>query len=137
MTDPLYGLKYIAFCRTGLEDKTVDMQDFINFAKWHICRTRKVLWNDPVWDNYTDDEILIEFFSIRFDESPEVREEFKKTTVSASKSDLDWFEEMERKALAERSTTTPQSNIIKEDNNTIENRTIAENKDLDGFEDTF
>lgn len=93
--DPFFGLKYIAYCRTGLpvNPEDVDEQALFNFAKWQICKVRNVLWNDPVWDSYTAQEVLAEYFAIKFDESSELRAEFERGMSGVKKSDLDWLEE--------------------------------------------
>lgn len=97
--DPFFGLKYIAFCRTGLivDGETLDEEAMLAFAKWQICKVRNILWNDPVWDNYTNPEILIEYFAIKFDEDADLRTAFEASTVSAKEADVDWFERMEKK----------------------------------------
>lgn len=97
--DPFFGLKYIAYCRSALSPnkEDLDTESFVSFAKWQICKTRNKLWNDPVWDEYTNEEILTEFFAIRFDENEEMRREFETSILTPSKSDLDWFERMESK----------------------------------------
>lgn len=97
--DPFFGLKYIAYCRTGLtiNEDDVDEEAMIQFAKWQICKVRGILWNDPIWDSYTAPELLVEFFAIKFDESEELRQKFEATVVSVKAKDLDWFERMERK----------------------------------------
>ena len=98
--DPFFGLKYIAFCRSRLLDATASpgKKELLDFAKWQICKVRNVLFNDPIWDSYTEEEIFIEYFTIRFDESEEMVDEFKKEAFADTKEQIaDWFEEMERK----------------------------------------
>lgn len=104
--DPLFGLKYIAYLRSEVPDpETMDHEVFLNFAKWQVCKVRNVLWNDPVWDAYTDEEIVIEFFAIRFDESKEFRAEFGSKLTVVKSDDYDWLERMEAKYFAEKQST--------------------------------
>ena len=126
-SDVLYGLKYIALHRTELCDKSVSISDLTNYAKWQLCQARNILWLDPIWEKYTQEEILIEFFSMRFDLDEKLREEFKKTTIAATSEDLDWFDKMEKKMLTEAS---PQKDIIKEEK-------TEEITPLEEFEDKY
>lgn len=105
--DPFFGLKYIAFCRTGLpsNEEDLDEEAMIAFAKWQICKVRNVLWNDPIWDRYTTPEILCEYFAIKFDQDPDLRNKFDALTISAKASDVDWFERMEKKHKAAKEGT--------------------------------
>jgi hypothetical protein len=91
--DPLFGLKYIAYLRTTLpkDSDSLDNDTIVSFAKWQVCKSRNILWNDPIWESYTQQEILIEFFAIRFDEDEKLRTAFEAGLVSASKSDMDWL----------------------------------------------
>jgi hypothetical protein len=115
--DPFFALKYIAYYRTGLpkDMEELDRETLISFAKWQICKVRNVLWNDPVWDSYTEEEILIEFFAIKFDENEELRKEFGTLGMGPSKADLDWFDSMEASEL-----TKKQDTIKEEDSAPIE-----------------
>ena len=101
--DSFLGLKHIAYCRTGIPNtiKDYDLAILLDFAKWQICKTRNVLWNDPVWDNYTADEILIEFFAIGFDLNPKSREAFERTLLKPKEADYAWFDRMEKQAREE------------------------------------
>jgi hypothetical protein len=100
--DPFFGLKYIAYCRTGLpiNDEDIDEEALISYAKACICKARNKLWNDPIWDSYTQEEILVEYFTIRF-ESEDARKEFETKLISVKKSDLDWFETAEKRYMSE------------------------------------
>jgi hypothetical protein len=105
--DPFFALKYIAYHRTGLpkDSEEIDPETLISFAKWQICKVRNILWNDPIWDSYTEEEILIEFFAIKFDESEDLRKEFGDLMIGPSKKDLDWFEQMEQAYVTEKQGT--------------------------------
>ncbi len=102
--DPFFGLKLIAYYRTGLpvNDDDIDEEAMVQFAKWQICKIKSVLWNDPVWNEYTSPEILIEFFAIKFDENEELRKKFEAGIVTTKKSDTDWMERRMAKLLKEK-----------------------------------
>ena len=100
--DPFWGLKHIAYYRTGLPNVDgLGMAELIDYAKWQICKVRNVLWHDPIWHEYTDEEILVEFFAINFDANPEARADFERAILKPKVKDLEWFDQMERQVLAE------------------------------------
>lgn len=111
--DPFFALKYIAFHRTGLpkDPEDLDRESLISFAKWQICKVRNILWNDPVWDSYTEEEILIEFFSIKFDENEDLRRDFGNLVQGPSTKDLDWFDEMEQTHTQAKQDTIKDSDL--------------------------
>lgn len=113
--DPFKVLKYIAYLRTGFpaSNEDLDEETLINYAKWQICSARSILWLDPIWDAYTPQEILIEFFAIKFDESAELRQEFERDIVEVKAVDLSWFDEMEAKYRKAKPAPTPEDDIIK------------------------
>lgn len=76
--DILVNIKYKGYCRsqTAPGDKTT-LEDFTKFAKFFLCKQTRTLWNDPVWDKYSDEEIMIEYFSHLFASSEEERKAFE------------------------------------------------------------
>lgn len=112
--DPFFGLKYIAFLRTGKphDDEDIDQEWLLNFAKHQICKVRSVMWNDPIWEKYTHEEILIEYFAIKFDENTKSREEFEARLVRPKEDDIDWMLQKEAKLLKEQLATN--NDTIKE-----------------------
>ena len=94
--DPFFGLKYIAWCRTTVKGEVLTEEHLIDYAKWQLCKSRNLLFNDPIFKEYTKEEILVEFFSIKFDEDEKLKEAFELEMQGVNKSDLDWFEKMEK-----------------------------------------
>ena len=97
--DPFFRLQYIGFCRSKLGDKTkilgVDDESMLQYIKWQICKARNVLFNDPIWDRYTPEELMIEYFAISFDEDPELCESFEAKLLKGSvEDDVDWMNRM-------------------------------------------
>lgn len=97
--DPYYGLKVIAAFRSsldGIDDyNKIEHSVLLDYAKNQICRARNVLFRDPIWDSYTEEDIIVEFFSINFEQNKEELDQFIATFKKASQEDLDWFEKME------------------------------------------
>ena len=103
-TDPFFGLKYIAYCRSQRPPEGVESDDIdiINYAKWQVCKARNLLFNDPIWKEYTAEEILIEYFAILFDESETLRDQFLSQARGLDKKDVAWLEAMEAKWVKEQ-----------------------------------
>ncbi len=76
--DQFTSLKYKGYCRSQLppgEGRTMD--DFANYAKFFICQQAKVLWNDPIWDTYTIEGIIVEYYAYLFELDGKLRKEFE------------------------------------------------------------
>jgi hypothetical protein len=132
--DPFFGLKYIAYLRTGLSVNTedIDAEGLVNFARWQICKVRNILWNDAIWEKYTPEEILIEYFAIKFDENDTERKTFEATIVTGKETDIDWMMRSEAKYLKQQA---PNNDTIKEELSPAEKAEVPETPR--DFEDTF
>lgn len=107
MSDLFFNLKSIAYHRTALPDANITKEDIINYAKWQICKSRNVLWKDPIWDDYTPEDILVEYFAILFDDNEENKEAFAQKLKPVTEEVYDWFTEMEKKHLTEKIENAP------------------------------
>lgn len=96
--DPLFALKYRAYCRsqTPPGDK-MSFEDMVNFAKFYLCHKTNRLWKDPLWDVYTQEEILIEYFSLLFEKDESAKEEFEAQLGAGDLAYEDFFEWADRK----------------------------------------
>lgn len=72
-TDRFFRLKYMGYCMSQMppEEATIEFDDFVKFAKFQLCRASKRLMKDPIWEDYSDEEILIEYYAILYDKSQE------------------------------------------------------------------
>lgn len=104
MDDPFHKLKFIAYCRSALPPAEFEKvnQTMVDYAKWAICKSRNILFLDPVWDNYGDEDIFIEYFTIIFDENEKARTDFLSALRGISTDHNDWFNEMEEKYVKEQ-----------------------------------
>lgn len=75
--DQFHNLKLIAYKRATLEGDTVDLDDFVEFCRMHLCHTYKVPFNSSVWDSYTDEQVMIEYFALKFIREEKFRSEFE------------------------------------------------------------
>lgn len=84
-------LKYIAYCRSQLPPDEVgyDYSDFVEYAKQFLCAKTNKLFKDPIWNTYTDEEIIIEYFSHTFTNSEKVRIEFERELLNVKDEDID------------------------------------------------
>jgi len=103
--DPFFNLKYLAYCMSQqpANRSDVDLSDFVRFAKYNICQERGVLFWDPVWEGYTDEHILIEYYAILLEKDSNFREEFEaKISSTLDDSDVDWMDKMIEENQKER-----------------------------------
>lgn len=77
-SDPLLALKYVGYCwaHTPPGDETT-LEDLVNFAKFFLCKKANRLWKDLIWNEYTNEEILIEYFAHLFAQDASARTEFE------------------------------------------------------------
>lgn len=103
LDDPLRRIKHIGYCLSQPPHKRekVGLADFVNYARFQICEARKVLFWDPVWENYTDEQILAEYYAVLFSRNKEVMEEFEGTLLGAQASDVKWLLDQSDKAKKE------------------------------------
>lgn len=70
--DPYQGVKFLGYRISQLPEK-YKMADLIRFAKFQLAVKSKRLLKDPIWDEYTVEELLIEFYAHVFNENKEAR----------------------------------------------------------------
>ena len=128
--DPLLQLKYKGYClaKTPPGDGTT-LEDLVNYAKFALCKMSRRLWKDPIWDQYTDEEILIEYFANLFAKDEKVCKDFEVSIDSGTEiygDDIyDWLDkkvaenqkEQEKKLseLPDRISFSPEQSIDKEE----------------------
>ncbi len=74
------------------EEAVATLADFINYCKFQLCRMSNRLMKDPIWDTYTKEEILVEYYASLFYGSKTEREKFESTLQGADESTLDWLD---------------------------------------------
>lgn len=95
-SDPFQRLKNIAYARSqtprGVD--IISYADFVDYAKHQLCKARNRLWKDPVWESYHDVEILVEFFTLCFDDNPDLRKEFVRSFEGSEyNKGIDWMKD--------------------------------------------
>lgn len=75
--DPYRNIKYMGYRLSELPSP-YNIFDLVRYAKFQLASMTKTLLKDPIWDSYTAEEILVEFFGHQFVESDELKAEFEK-----------------------------------------------------------
>ena len=96
--DPFYRLKYMGYCLSQLAPDGIPTTfgDYVEYAKFHLSVDKHVLMEDPLWEKYTDEMILVEFFANLFTKSKERLQEFELTFKGLTTVDEfnDWADKM-------------------------------------------
>lgn len=87
--DIFHKLKERAYYRV-VEPKDSTKEDLANTAKMFLCLKTNTLFKNPIWDLYTDEEILIEYFSHLFHKDETYRKVFE-----ASLEGNEYYEDLE------------------------------------------
>jgi hypothetical protein len=74
--DALLRLKYIAYCTACMPEEGANFFDFVRFCKFRLCAKNNILLLDAIWDKYTDEEIIIEYYAMTYALNPQDREDF-------------------------------------------------------------
>lgn len=124
-SDPLAAIKYRGYCRAhSPPGEDMSLVDFVNFAKFYMCRHAHRLWKDPIWETYTDEEILIEYFAHLFTVDKEARTAYEAKAFSGEdihgEDVYDWLDRMvalNQKEMAEKLDTLPDKVSFSPDSN--------------------
>ena len=98
--DPLLALKHIGYCWSQTppsEDGSVSYEDFVAHAKFSLCRLTHTLMKDPIWESYTIEEILVEFYAHIFSLNKDERIQFEATLQGSNPDIYDWLDKMVEK----------------------------------------
>lgn len=94
--DSHFRLKYIGYCLSQLppDEAETTLDDFVQHAKFQLCVEKRVLMEDAIWDKYTDEQILVEYYGMLFSKSKEERTRFE-AQMGGDDPDLHgWFDKM-------------------------------------------
>lgn len=87
--DPLFRIKYLGYNMSQLPEGA-KFQDFVRFCKFHLCVKSGRLMKDPIWESYTPEAIVVEFFAHRFVVDEDFRAQFE-FAMEVGKSVVDDF----------------------------------------------
>lgn len=97
--DPYRNLKRLGYNLSQLPDK-YNLKDLVRYAKFYLASKTNKLLKDPVWDQYTSEEILVEFYAYLM-EDKEYRLKFEQE--SGIKGEVDDFASWAEKKIQEDS----------------------------------
>lgn len=97
--DPYRGIKYIGYRMSQLPERYT-AQDLLRYAKFQLAEKSGRLMKDPIWDEYTVEELLAEFFAHQFVENKELRLRFE-ADMGDINGDIDDFASWADKKMAE------------------------------------
>lgn len=91
--DKFDRLRYMGYCWSKLppEEEGMNFEDLVHYAKFQLCATNHRLMKDPIWDEYTSEEILIEYYALLFHNSEEQAKKFLQRMNGVNESDYDWI----------------------------------------------
>lgn len=93
--DIFRNLKYIGYCWSQLppEEAGTNLDDFVRFCKFQLCKYTHTLLKDPIWDSYEDEEIIAEYYAHIFNVSEEERNKLLASLQGLNNDIYDWLDE--------------------------------------------
>lgn len=93
MTDPLLRIKYMGYCMSQLppEEANREFDDVVRNAKFQLCQISNRLMHDPIWETYTDEQILVEYYAHVFSKDKEEKEKFEAILRGKDPDLVDWL----------------------------------------------
>jgi hypothetical protein len=106
----LFKLEYMAYCMSQMPPKDVPstLEDYVRFAKFQLSFEKHILMEDPIWDKYTDEQIIVEFMANLFMKNPKKLEEFEAKLLGQDDNIYDWFAE-NQKEMAQKIESMEES----------------------------
>lgn len=74
--DPYLGIKHIGYKISQLPER-FKLEDLVRYARFYLASKSNRLLKDPIWDSYTTEELLSEFYAHQFVENKELRIRFE------------------------------------------------------------
>lgn len=94
--DRFYRLKFIGYCWSNLppDEAETEYEDYVRYCKFQLCKASHKLMNDPIWEQYSDEEIIAEYYAHVFSNSEKERTKFETTLQGYDEDTLDWLDRM-------------------------------------------
>ena len=92
----------MGFCMSQLppEGFGLDFTDYMNWIQFQLSKHYKIPTKSSVWDKYTDEEMLVEYYAVRFDTDEEEKNKFEGIVEGLTGGDddiYDWFDKQVEK----------------------------------------
>lgn len=103
MKDNLDNIKYIGYCwaKLPLDADETTFDDFVQYAKFQLCSKVNKLMKDPIWEEYTPEEILIEYYALLFNINDELAKKFVAKINGVIADDYNWILEQSKQEEAQ------------------------------------
>lgn len=97
--DKFDRLRYIGYCWAKLppDEEEIEFNDFVNYARFQLARNTNTLIKDPIWGEYTPEEILIEYYALLFHTNDEQADKFLHRLRGYDEDIYDWLDEQVKK----------------------------------------
>lgn len=96
--DPLKQIKFIGYCAAFTPPESNSFDDLVLYAKTYLCIQNKILFKAHIWDEYKEEEILIEYFAHVFAKDSDRKSEFE-IEMGMKKSNYDEFLEFANNSI--------------------------------------
>ena len=108
--DKFRRVKFMGYCMSQLppDGFGLDFEDYMNWILFQLCKHYKIPTKSDVWDKYTDEELLVEYYAIRFDTDDDEMKKFEGIIEGLAGGDddiYDWFDkqiEQNKKEVKEK-----------------------------------
>lgn len=115
--DPFLNLKYIAYCIAYMPDEHASFLDFVRFCKFQLCLKNNILMENPIWEKYTNEEIIVEYYATKYALDKDAKEAFQRQLNGEKIEEDDMFDWMDseieknKKELTEKFGNKKTENI--------------------------
>lgn len=96
--DPYRNLKYLGY-RLGQLPERYTLMQLVKYAKFQLAVKTRRLLKDPIWDEYTVEELLVEFYGHHFVENEDFRRRFE-IEIGDVNGEIDAFSDWADKEMA-------------------------------------
>lgn len=82
----------MGFCAAFMPPEEADFEDgdFLRYAKFQLCLKTKILFNDVIWESYSDEDILVEYFAHLFTSNKDEKSEMEAVLNGQDLDFLSW-----------------------------------------------
>ena len=93
LSEEIKNNPFLPFIKRGYYMSTFpleyDKEHLVRYAKYVLCKERNMLFYDPIWNSYTDDYLLDEFYAVMIEKNKEYRESLELALGIKSTNDLE------------------------------------------------
>ena len=86
----------MGYCAAFMPPEEAEFEDgdFLRYAKFQLCLITKTLFHDAIWESYSDEDILVEYFAHLFTSSKEDKSEMEAILAGQDLDFLSWADGM-------------------------------------------